>query len=127
VVDSARSVMSLLKCWADATHSPVATLEKHDVLPPFSRVWIAMALTDHSCFNLLLGCAARLQDQTLQQPCLPEGEGFAGNSESARYYSKLMTQLTRRLEHDVESLSDGVIVTIVGLACHAVSSRHICN
>ena len=75
-----------------------------------------MAIVDSSAFYLSLANAALFVNRLDQQGYLE----YSDSVESAKYYSECLNQITQRLASRTESLSQGVITTVLGFLCHDV-------
>jgi hypothetical protein len=50
------------------------------------------------------------------------GDQDAETAESVKYYTMSLHSVTRRLQDPVDGVSEGVMGTVLGFACHDVSS-----
>ena len=73
-------------------------------------------MCDTTAFYLSLAYAVLFQDQSRGIPNTEFGE----NPESASYYSHSLQRLSKRLSDQEDCVSDGVIVTVLGLLCYDV-------
>ncbi|KAJ5099981.1 hypothetical protein N7532_006982 [Penicillium argentinense] len=81
---------------------------------PFRKIWFSMALTDQSAFTLCMANAAMFLEQTRH----PETFRYERCEETLRYYGRCVEQVTDRLSDPVDSTSEGILTTILGLICH---------
>jgi len=95
---------------------PIVTSGDEYLNQPLRQVWFNLSMADPSAFILSLAYAVLFLDQIRKLP----SKDFAGNPESAAYYSKSLSQLMPRLNHPTDCVSPGVISTILGLVCNAV-------
>jgi hypothetical protein len=75
-----------------------------------------MALVDRSAFYLSLANAALFFNQMTKHGSFE----YSDCPESSKYYSECLNQVTRRLGSRTESVSEGVITTVLGFICHDV-------
>jgi hypothetical protein len=76
-------------------------------------VWMSSATHDRTAFQLTLANAAlHLANRT----------GETETTESIGYYTIAARMTEQRLQSPDDSISDGVIVTVLGFACHDVSN-----
>jgi hypothetical protein len=80
-----------------------------------------MALLDPSSYFLCLANAALFMNQHVTQKKTIE---YTDSAESAKYYSKCLTQVTRKLACEAERFREGVITTVLGFICHSISVGH---
>lgn len=115
---TARLEATILKhaCLLTSNHFLVWSLTEYDYRP-FRMTWITLSIRDRSAFNLSLAYAVLFWDQKCGVPSVD----FMDNTESVKYYSRSLTQLNSRLGDDIDRISEGVISTILGLACN-----HVC-
>jgi hypothetical protein len=85
---------------------PVVANEADYLYRPFRQEWMSMALVDHSAFYLSLANAALFTMQMM------EHKGFE--------YGECLNQVARRLSSRIESVSEGIITTVLGFICHDV-------
>jgi len=78
-----------------------------------------MALLDPSSYYLCLANAALFMDQHVTRRTSLE---YTDSVESTKYYSKCLTQVTRQLACQSQSISEGVITTVLGFVCHSFST-----
>jgi hypothetical protein len=80
-----------------------------------------MALLDPSSYFLCLANAALFMNQYITRRKSLE---YTDSAESAKYYSKCLTQVTQKLACEVERFREGVITTVLGFVCHSISVGH---
>jgi hypothetical protein len=80
--------------------------------------WFYMALLDPSSYYLCLANAALFMDQQVTRRTTLE---YTDSVESTKYYSKCLTQLTKQLACQIQSISEGAITTVLGFVCHSFS------
>jgi hypothetical protein len=83
---------------------------------PFRLEWFSMALVDRSALYISLANAALFFNQMTK----PGSFEYSDYLESSKYYSQCLNQVTRRLSSRTESVSEGVITTVLGFICHDV-------
>jgi len=83
---------------------------------PFRTVWFTMSLHDHSAFRLAMANAAMF----LAEKHRPQTFRYEDCHEALKYYGQCVRQITDRLADPVDSTSEGVVTTILGLICHDV-------
>lgn len=86
------------------------------VYRPFRRIWLTMSLTDPAAFHLTLANAAMFLDQHTHTSDFK----YEKSTECLTYYGKCVRQITERLGSIDDSVSEGVITTVLGLLCHDV-------
>jgi hypothetical protein len=86
------------------------------VYRPFRTVWFSMAMSDASAFHLSLANAAMFLDQRIHAHSF----SYDKSIECLKYYGQCVNQISRRLESFDDSVSEGVITTVLGLICHDV-------
>lgn len=77
-------------------------------------LWITIAMYDEDSFNITLAHASNLLAKH-------QGLGYFETEESIKYYTITVQAVSKRLQAPSESTSDGLIGTILGLACLDVS------
>jgi len=78
-----------------------------------------MAFLDPSSYHLCLANAALFMDQQVTRRTTLE---YTDSVESTKYYGKCLTQLTRQLACQIQSISEGAITTVLGFVCHSIST-----
>jgi hypothetical protein len=94
----------------------IVNTEADYVYRPFRLEWFSMALIDRSAFYLSLANAALFFNQMTNHGSFE----YSDCLESSKYYSECLNQVTRRLGSRTESVSEGVITTVLGFICHDV-------
>jgi hypothetical protein len=100
----------------DADRKPIVSGEASYIYRPFRVEWFSMALLDPTSYYLCLANAALFMDQRVT--CSPSLE-YTDTVESTKYYSKCLTQVTKQLTGKVQSISEGLITTVLGFVCHS--------
>ncbi|KIX06765.1 uncharacterized protein Z518_04741 [Rhinocladiella mackenziei CBS 650.93] len=77
--------------------------EGDHVYRPFRYEWFSMAVVDYSAFYQITNHS---------------GTEYSDCVESARYFSTCLNQIAQRLGSKTDSISQGVITTILGFLCH---------
>lgn len=78
-------------------------------------MWITIAMSDSSAFHITLAHASILLAREHNQ--------WAGETaESMKHYTTSVHAVSKRLQDSVDSISEGVIGTILGFACLDVRS-----
>jgi hypothetical protein len=75
-------------------------------------------MRDRAAINLTLATAATRRQRLRDPQCSSDP---VENQIASKYYSRCISQLCGRLDDRLDQLSDGVIVTMLGLACSDVS------
>jgi hypothetical protein len=78
------------------------------------EVWFTIGIADRSAFHLTMANAAMLFD-------METGTKSAETTESTKYYTASLRSINKRLQDPVDGISEGVIGTVLGFACHDVS------
>lgn len=86
---------------------------------PFRKIWFFLALQDSSAFLLCKANAAMFLEETRY----PHTFCYERCQETLTYYGQCVRQITDRLSDPTESTSVGVIICILGLICHDVSTH----
>ncbi|KAJ9610418.1 hypothetical protein H2200_005195 [Cladophialophora chaetospira] len=73
-----------------------------------------MAVTDSTAFYLALANAAVFFNQIT----LGKGSEHSDFEESAKYVGICLSQITARLKRELNNISEGVVVTVLGFLCH---------
>lgn len=86
---------------------------------PLGPIWFTVGMVDKSAFQLTLGNAAYCFNK---ETSLYKGQVFdrGETEESMRFYTAAMESVERRLRDPVDGVSEGVIGTVMGFACHDV-------
>jgi hypothetical protein len=86
---------------------------------PLGPIWFTVGMIDRSAFQLTLGNAAYCFNKETN---LYRGEVFEGGEteESMKFYTMAMESVKRRLRDPVDGISEGVIGSVMGFACHDV-------
>jgi hypothetical protein len=75
-----------------------------------------MSMNDATAFNLSLANAALFYDQRTRTSTFK----YENSVECLTYYGKCLREISKRLGSSDDSVSDGVIMTVLGLLCHDV-------
>jgi len=92
-----------------------------DITPrPLGPIWFTVGMTDKSAFQLTLGNAAYCFNK---ETSLYKGERFehGETEESMSFYTAAMESVKSRLRDPIDGVSEGVIGSVLGFACHDVS------
>jgi hypothetical protein len=87
----------------------------------FMMFWLSVAMEDPSAFQLILGDASVLYAQHVNGT----SDGRSMSMEATTYYTAVVREVSSRLADPVDGLSDGLISTVVGLACEDVRGHLI--
>jgi hypothetical protein len=91
-----------------------------DITPkPLGPIWFTIGMIDKSAFQLTLGNAAYCFNK---ETGLYQGELFdrGETAESMSFYTMAMESVKRRLRDPIDGVSEGVIGSVLGFACHDV-------
>lgn len=122
--------------WFDSVNKDLqicAMLSKSNVAPvideaksayrPFRFTWITMGLSDSAAWYITLANAALYRDfkAGTQKP------EYYTNSDAMKWYTKSLSNITKRLQDPAETDGEGLVVAITGFICHDVClhRRHI--
>ncbi len=75
-----------------------------------------MALLEPSSYFLCLANAALFMNQHVTRTTSLE---YTDSTESTWYYSKCLTNLTRKLDCNAQDITEGAIITVLGFICHS--------
>ncbi|PVI01939.1 hypothetical protein DM02DRAFT_653959 [Periconia macrospinosa] len=84
-------------------------------LQPIKETWLPMSLSDPALFYEILSHISR--DITASFP------GYAKEKQAFALHSQALQSVNKRLSDPVESVSDGIIATILGFACFSLFDR----
>ncbi|KAF1988955.1 hypothetical protein K402DRAFT_327329 [Aulographum hederae CBS 113979] len=89
---------------------------------PMLKIWVTIALSDPSAFHLLLSHAAlfRSSGKMFSKPY----DDVEENDEAVKHYTLSLRSVSSRLHDAADGVSEGLIGSIVGFACHDVQ---VCN
>jgi len=85
---------------------------------PMRATWASIAMSDSSAFHITLAHASILLAQEHNQLNIE-------TTELMQHYTATLHAVSKRLQDPVDSISDGVIGTILGFACLDVRSSDI--
>jgi hypothetical protein len=72
-------------------------------------------MSDQSAFHLAMANAALFFDREI-------GSENVESSESTKYYTMSLQVINKRLQDPVDKISEGVMGTVLGFACHDVGT-----
>jgi hypothetical protein len=86
---------------------------------PLGPIWFTVGMIDKSAFQLTLGNAAYCFNR---ETGLYSGEVFDSGEteESMKFYTQAMESVKKRLRDPIDGVSEGVIGSVLGFACHDV-------
>lgn len=86
---------------------------------PLGPIWFTVGMIDKSAFQLTLGNAAYCFNR---ETGLYRGQVFDSGEteESMKFYTMAMESVKRRLRDPIDGVSEGVIGSVLGFACHDV-------
>lgn len=82
---------------------------------PLIEEWFTASMCDKSAFQLTMASAAVIYG-------VEAGDRQSETVESLKYYNMSLQSVNMRLQDPVDGISEGVIGTVLGFACHDVSS-----
>jgi hypothetical protein len=98
------------------TNLVLVLLSKKKAYRPLVDVWFTLSMSDESTFQITLANAAVIYGADA-------GDKQSETAESIKCYNMSLQSVNKRLLDPVDSVSEGVMGTVLGFACHDVSSH----
>ncbi|KAM5378797.1 hypothetical protein ACJZ2D_004270 [Fusarium nematophilum] len=87
---------------------------------PFHIIWVRMGFSDPTALHISMATTLLFWNRRNNIPI----HRIVDNIEAAKYYSKALKELSKRLSNPSDRTSPGVIATIIGCLCHDVKLGH---